>query len=238
MDFYVLNLDRSGPALPGDGQVPGAANVQAPNHFNITTFGSRDVGDVCGGLTWDFESMVQIGSYGAKDLFAYAYTSGIGYRFPEVPWTPNLWLYFDYASGDGSGNLDGTRNTFNQLFPFGHYYFGFADQVGRQNIQDLNLHLNYFPAKWITGIVQYHRFWLAESQDALYNAGGRVVRQDRTGAAGRDVGQEIDFLWNFHMTSHQDFLVGYSKLFAGDFIRRTGNPDSPELLYLQYTYRW
>jgi hypothetical protein len=238
MDFYVLNLDNSNPANPGNPQVPGAANVLAPVHYNITTLGNRDTGDICGRLTWDFESMVQFGSRGNADLFAYAYTSGVGYRFADVPWTPHAWVYFDYASGDQQAGRGGTYNTFNQLFPFGHYYFGFLDQVGRQNIQDLNLHLNYFPVKWVTGVIQYHRFWLAEPEDALYNAGGKVVRQDPAGTAGRDVGQEIDFLWNFHLNYHQDFLVGYSKLFAGDFIRRTGSGDSPELLYLQYTYRW
>jgi hypothetical protein len=147
-------------------------------------------------------------------------------------------LYFDYASGDDRAGATGTVNTFNQLFPFGHYYLGFIDQVGRQNIQDLNLHLNYFPTHWIAGFIQYHRFWLAEPEDALYNAGGRVVRKDPTGRTGRDVGQEIDFLWNFHLTTHQDVVVGYSKLFVGEFLKRTGNPDSPEFFYLQYTYRW
>src|SRR5947199_1048718 len=104
---------------------------------------------------------------------------------------PTVWAYYDYASGDHSVNGGSHYNTFNQLFPFGHYYLGYLDLVGRQNIQDLNLDLNYFPAKWITGQVQYHRFWLAESQDALYAAGGRIGRQDTTGCAGRDVGQEI-----------------------------------------------
>jgi hypothetical protein len=33
-------------------------------------------------------------------------------------------------------------------------------------------------------------------------------------------------------------LVGYSKLFAGDFIRATGPAVSPELLYVMYNFRW
>jgi hypothetical protein len=238
MDFYVLNLDRSGPSPSNQFQVPGAVNTQAPTHFNITTMGNRDVGDIDGRWTWDFESMIQVGDRGRDDLFAYAYTSGVGYRFADVPWQPHFWLYYDYASGDAGADKDGNYNTFNQLFPFGHYYLGYIDLVGRQNIQDLNLHLNYFPAAWITGQIQFHRFWLAQSQDALYSAGGKIERQDPTGRAGNDVGQEIDLLWNFHVTAHQDVLVGYSKLFAGEFIKRTGNPESPELFYLQYTYRW
>lgn len=238
IDLYALNLDRSRPSIPGRDEVPGAANVNAPTHFNITTLGSRYVGDHKSWLTWDFEGMLQVGDRGGKDLFAYAYTAGLGLRAANLPWTPQLWGYFDFASGDAEGNLGGSYNTFNQLFPFGHYYFGYVDQVGRQNIQDLNMQFSYFPAKWITGLIQFHRFWLVEPADALYNAGGRAIRQDRTGRAGRDVGQELDLFWNLHMTSHQDVLLGYSKLFAGEFIKRTGGPDSPEFFYIQYTYRW
>jgi hypothetical protein len=238
IDLYVLNLDRSQPFTPNQGQVPGAVNVDAPNHFNITTMGARDTGTWCDRVTWDYEGMIQVGDFGRESLFAYAYTTGVGYRFADAPWTPHLWLYFDYASGDAGADRDGTYNTFNQLFPFGHYYLGYIDLVGRQNIQDLNVTLNYFPARWITGQIQYHQFWLAQAEDALYSAGGKVERQDPTGRAGRDVGEEIDLLWNFHMTAHQDLLVGYSKLFAGEFIKRTGPNVSPELFYLQYTYRW
>jgi hypothetical protein len=33
-------------------------------------------------------------------------------------------------------------------------------------------------------------------------------------------------------------LVGFSKLYAGEFIKRTGPGVSPELFYLQYSFRW
>ena len=50
---------------------------------------------------------------------------------------PQFWLRYDFASGDN--NLtDGDRTTFNQLFPFGNYYLGWIDRVGRQNIHDFN----------------------------------------------------------------------------------------------------
>ncbi|HEX4588996.1 MAG TPA: alginate export family protein, partial [Gemmataceae bacterium] len=129
LDFYVLNLDRSGASGSTQAQVPGAVNTLAPNHFNITTMGTRDTGTYCDRVTWDFESMLQVGDYGRDPLFAYAYTTGLGYRFADVPWTPHVWLYYDYASGDAGADRDGNFNTFNQLFPFGHYYLGYNDLV-------------------------------------------------------------------------------------------------------------
>ena len=43
---------------------------------------------------------------------------------------------------------------------------------------------------------------------------------------------------NFHLTKHSDVYVNYSHLYAGDFIKRTGSPRSPDYLYLQYSFRW
>jgi hypothetical protein len=64
------------------------------------------------------------------------------------------------------------------------------------------------------------------------------IRRDPTGLAGDDVGTETDFLTNFHLTTHQDLLIGYSMLFGGQFFRSTGPPSNPQLFYAQYTMRW
>ena len=52
------------------------------------------------------------------------------------------------------------------------------------------------------------------------------------------MGNELDLMANFHLTKHQDVLVGYSHLFAGHFIKATGSGRDPELYYVQYSYRW
>ena len=202
----------------------------------MNTFGGRYHGDKCHVL-WDIEGDYQFGDFTGRDISATAYTTGIGYNLADAPMNPTAWIYYDFASGDHSG---GKRDygTFNQLFPFGHYYFGFLDLVGRQNIQDLNLHLYFNPAKWIASGIQYHMFWLDSTDDALYNASGTAVRRDPTGRAGNHVGNEIDLTTNFHLSNHQDIFIGYSKLFAGEFLKATGNQRSPELFYVCYSYRW
>ena len=75
-------------------------------------------------------------------------------------------------------------------------------------------------------------------RDALYNAAGNAIRRSPNGTAGRWVGDEIDFLVNIHLTQRQDFLVGYSHLFAGDFILNTGGPGFANLFYAQYSIKW
>jgi hypothetical protein len=191
---------------------------------------------------WDVEGMLQLGNYGEQHSVAGACSVGGGYNFCQLPCTPTFWAYFDYASGDHHPDGQGTYGTFNQLFPFGHYYFGFLGLVGRDNIEDFNLHLFLYPTRWTTVWLQYHDFHLASATDALYNANGNITRRDPTGKSGTDVGQEFDFFVNFHLSAHSDILVGYSHLYAGSFIRNTAPTPAaardPELFYLMYNFHW
>src|SRR5262249_46425348 len=163
-------------------------------------------------------------------------TGGIGYNWKNLPLNPTVWAYYDWASGDHDPNV-GNFNTFFQLFPFGHYYFGFLDFVGRQNIQDINAHLYLNPTNWILVNVQYHHFSLDESGDALYTPAGVATRRSATGAAGKNVGDEIDFTTNFHLNCHSDVLIGYSKIFGGRFLAETGPVRNADLFYVQYSFK-
>lgn len=229
-DLYVLNLENSNRVAAGESGVLGGTNV--------TTIGSRVAGDVDKTWLYDLEGMAQVGRYSNQQLLAAASTTGVGYNFKDVDMSPQFWLYYDFASGDSNPGQGNTFGTFNQLFPFGHYYLGYLDLVARQNIQDLNIQMAAYPTDWIYVLLQYHNFHLAQARSPLFGAGGTVERVDPTGAAGTNVGNEIDLLVNFHLTPHQDILVGYSKLFAGSFIARTGPDVSPSLFYVQHQLRW
>ncbi|VTU02094.1 Uncharacterized protein OS=Nitrosospira multiformis (strain ATCC 25196 / NCIMB 11849) GN=Nmul_A0937 PE=4 SV=1: Alginate_exp [Gemmataceae bacterium] len=230
-DLYYLFFDNKSTVVQ-------SGINRAPNTIN--TIGSRYAGDKDGGLLWDFEGALQFGQQGTNNLFAGMGTAGVGYHWKDAKWNPSAWLYYDYASGDNNPNV-GNFNTFNPLFPFGHYYLGWADVVGRQNIHDVSMSLTFYPAKWVTTWFQVHNFWLASSRDALYGPGGVPLRRDPTGAAGSFVGNEIDTILNFHLTKRTDLLVSYAYLFAGDFLRNTqpggGNANTSTLSVIM-NYRW
>ncbi len=233
IDLYYLWLDNTNKTVT---KTPPAGFPLAVAPYNVHTIGTRYTGDK-NHVLWDAEGMVQWGERGKEDIMAGAATAGAGYNFHCLPMNPTVWAYFDYASGDRSPNVD-DYNTFNQLYPFGHYYFGFLDLVGRQNIQDLNFHLYLYPTKWITFNAQFHHFRLDAASDALYSAGAAPLRINPTGASGKDVGNELDLVANFHLGAHSDIFVGWSKLWAGDFITTTGNGRDPELFYFLYNVRW
>ena len=229
-DFYYLYLDNSN-------TVTQQGIARSPTELH--TFGTRYLGDRDGFL-WEYEVALQFGNQNGQDVLAGAATVGAGRNFKESRWSPTVWLYYDYASGD-SDPAAGDAHTFNPQFPFGHYYLGWIDQVGRQNIHDLNAHLYFYPQPWLTVWLQYHHFWLDESQDALYNAAGNAIRRDPTGAAGRNVGDEIDVVVNVHVGRYSDVLVGYSRLFGGGFLESTSGATAAsdaELFYMMYQQRW
>src|SRR5262249_30471140 len=192
--------------------------------------------------TWlyDVELNGQTGTGANAAVAAFATTVGLGVRGKEYRMNPTLWMYYDYASGTQDPTVNGTSQTFNQLFPFGHYYFGYLDFVGRQNIHDINLQASLNPAPFLTVWFQYHHFALVSARDSLYNSAGAPIRTDPTGASGRDVGDEFDFATNMHINRHNDFLFGFSYLVPGTFLQNAppGVPVTPALFYLQYSYKW
>lgn len=231
LDLYYLSLVDNRNVSP--------ANITQGNVLQgdsiLHTIGARWVGDY-ERILYELEGMYQFGKRSHLDISAFSIASGVGYQLP-LPMNPQFWLRYDFASGD-KNHRDGRSNTFNQLFPFGHYYFGYIDQIGRQNIHDFNAQFTLHPQPWVTFLGQYHRFYLANKRDYLYNAAGAGTIRDITGQSGSHVGDEIDFTINFHLSRHQDVLLGYSKLFTGEFLKNTRPGVSPDLFYAQYNFRF
>jgi hypothetical protein len=232
-DFYYLGFEDNDPTTP-------LGNEKSPADFHTNTLGTRYQGRWCDWL-WELEGAYQFGEVGDKTLSAGFCTLGGGYEFGCLPWKPVLWAYFDWASGDSDPN-DGRVNTYNQLFPLGHKYFGFADLVGRQNIQDWNFQLTAQPYEKLTLLAWWHIFHLDDAHDALYNSAGAATRRSATGTAGSDVGEELDLTALYRLSMHAEILFGYSHFFAGDFISDTAAPglsaDDADFVYTQFVFRF
>ena len=232
-DLYFLSLDNN-----NSGVNPGTIGTLNTGNSLVHTVGTRYIGDT-NNFLYELEGMYQFGQRSGRDVSAFAIASGTGYRFATLPMNPQMWLRYDFASGTSNGgDITNTSNTFNQLFAFGHYYMGFIDRVGRQNIHDFNSQVTFHPQKWLTVITQYHRFYLANKTDALYNASGFASAQDITGQSGSHVGDEMDLRFNIHVSRHQDVLLGYSKLWAGEYLKTNKPGVSPDLFYVQYSLRF
>lgn len=237
-EFYGLYATRKNlGSVTADAYFLRYAGSDAVSSFGYSTLGSRLEGHVEQWL-WEVEGAYQFGNFASAAQDAGCYTLGLGRKLAELPCQPVFWTYYDWASGDRNP-LDGVHGTFNQLFPLGHKYFGYMDLVGRQNIEDLNLQLTLTPAKNVEFMIWHHIFKLQQARDGLYDATGRIIRIDPTGAAGQDVGEELDLTTKIAFTPREELLLGYSHLFPGPFLLHTpGGAPGRDFYYTQYQLRF
>ncbi len=207
------------------------------------TFGARVSGTVPEtSFDYDVEAAYQFGRVGSADVSAWMLGSQFGYTFAGAWSAPRVFGGVEFGSGDGSSG--GNVQTFNQLFPLGHAYLGYIDLVGRQNVIAPNLGVKFTPFEKLTIALNGLYFWRASTNDALYNAGGGVVRSGsgplapgQTGlSSSRDVGGELDLTFACRFDRHTKVELGYSHFFPGDFIRETGPSNDVDFLYLQVQY--
>lgn len=227
IDAYFLAIDAVGQALNANGK---------EGDRSVYTIGGRFWGQP---PPWDYEAEVagQWGKFAGDTVAAWMASAVAGYTFQDCPWRPRLGVAFDWASGDDDP-LDGMHQTFFQHFPFGHYYLGYLDLVGRQNVLAARADLSFKPHEKINVGLTYHAFWLADSEDALYNAAGNVARRRGPGTFEHEVGSELDLTIVYNLDRHTSFLLGWSHLWPSSFIENSGPSEDVDFFYIQYAFKF
>jgi hypothetical protein len=212
-----------------------AVETGGTGDLHQATIGVRAVGKLPAGLDYGTEMAVQRGSVASDAVRAWAGHWVAGRTFAQAGGAPRLFAEYNYASGD-SNPKDGTRGTFDQLYPTGHDKLGLADQVGWRNIEHLRGGVELKPrARWaLAG--SYHSFWLASATDALYSASGAVVIRSPNGSAGRHVGQELDAQATYAYSPQLQIGGGYAHLMPGGFLETTTPGRAYNYSYLMVTY--
>jgi hypothetical protein len=94
-------------------------------------------------------------------------------------------------------------------------------------------------AEKLTLRAEQHFFWRADTSDALYGVGAGVatsppvagITRGAGGSGASYVGSEFDLLLNWQFDRHVSGYLGYSRVFAGDFIEDTGASEDIDFLY-------
>ncbi|HEV8378136.1 MAG TPA: alginate export family protein [Tepidisphaeraceae bacterium] len=224
LDVYFLALNKDN-------------NATTPVESDTYTIGTRFWTNP---KPWDVdvEADYQFGEFGTGDISAWSFAIEGGYTFANTSMSPRVHLGFDIASGDDDPT-DPDRQTFNQLFPLGHLYFGFIDVIGRQNIIDLHPGVTLKLTPQLTFRGDYHIFWRQSSSDAMYAASGAPLIA--AGASSdKFIGQEADLLLTWQVDRHFQVYGGYSHFFAGDFVEEsgaaTGADEDIDFLYAALVY--
>ena len=243
-EFFGIYAVGSPDYIPGNIEVYALGLDRSSRTFNDIsgqeeryTLGTRLWGPVTGtSAYYEFEGAYQFGDHGTADIDAFMLTGQLGIKPAGWLASLDLWIAADYASGDGE--LGGDSETFDPLFPTGHGHFGYTDALGRFNIVDIRPGFQFKAFGGATVKFDFHNFWRADDNDALYNTGGGVII---AGAASNEsyIGSEIDITLKKNFTKNWNGLLVYAHLFSGDLIEEViaGEKDI-DVLYaqLQFTF--
>jgi hypothetical protein len=257
-EFYFFSRnDCLGSATANPGAVL-PFQVPTPAARDIYTFGARfksNPGDL-GNFDYTVESAYQLGTWKATatserlDHEAYAFVANVGYSFPEVFGTPRVALEYAYGSGDSDPD-DDKHETFDNLYPTNHKFYGYMDFLSWQNLQDLRGIFTIKPTPRLSLALEGHAFWVADTADNLYNAGG-VPRgagpttgtgYGRNPGYGCYVGSELDVIAGYALTKFASLEAGYGHFFVGEYIKETwsapgfGSQDA-DWFYIQTVVRF
>ena len=147
----------------------------------------------------------------------------VGYTAAESKFKPRFALEYFYATAD-----------FNQLHPTAHRYLGMGDEIGRRNVDGFGAHLSGVVGERFTVRVDYYRFARVQTDRPAYKKLD-TNQALGTGAGGAaHVGDEIDAWVKWRLDHGLAWTFGYSKFFAGDYLRDANLGRDPDFGYAQF----
>lgn len=171
-----------------------------------------------------------------------------GYTWTSHAWQPRLALLYSFGSGDRN-SADNSSQTFQNLFPTNHLFYGYMDLSSLQNLHDVRLAYSLKPKPTLSLAAEVHAHFLARTSDFWYNVAG-VPRNFTTAAPGsgggyrinptysRQVGYEIDLVGAWAFSLHTQLEMGISRYLRGDYIKQSlavaGSRDA-SYVYVQFT---
>lgn len=174
-----------------------------------------------------------------RDLRGYAVDLGGTYRFPDLPFYPNVTLGFAWGSGDKNPN-DGTNRAFRQSglqsneTRFGGVadfkVYGEALDPELSNLLILTAGVGARPAPDVTADLIYHRYWLDERSDELRNSALTAPMNN----SSTDVGHGLDVVVGFRnvlgiRSFGIDLRAGW--FFPGDAFRINKGDDEDVIMH-------
>ena len=179
----------------------------------------------------------QWGNFADQTIDAQFFSLLGGYSFDALI-RPRVFLEYNFASGDADPTDDRLEG-FDNLYPTAHIYYGHNDLVGLRNIKNLRLGASVRAGGRLTLGVDFHSFWLADTRDNQYNAGGAVsVPVPLAGASDAKVGDELDISATLPVGNIVVLSGGAGMMFPGQFLEDSSPGDGNAFVYLSLDYRF
>jgi len=233
LEVYFLSRNASPQAVAAEP----SPQFPQPSARDIYTLGFRlksNVGELAG-FDYTLEAAGQLGNFrdpraGAPterlEQQAYMVVAQGGYTFEETWAKPRLGLEYAHGSGDSDPH-DNKHQTFDNLFPTNHKFYGYMDFISLQNIHDVRAIFQIKPHPRVSLAVEGHGFWLADTHDSFYGANG-VARGGTAATPGTGygvnpnydnfVGTELDAVAGVAVTRFAQLELGYGHFFVGNYV--------------------
>lgn len=260
--LYARNVERSiatddWSGVPAPFRFPGAQDLYTAGIRLKSKPGTADPWDYCvelmhqfGNRTAVFPATTVAAALAAPRLRqdADAAILQAGYTWTRNPYQPRLALIYSYASGDRNAT-DGTSQTFQNLFPTNHLFYGYMDLNSLENLHDLRLAYTVKPTTSSMIALEGHDQFLDRTSDYWYNVAG--VPRNFTGAAvgsgrgyrinpgyGRHLGEELDLVAGWTFLPYAQIEGAVCRYFRGTYITQSlsavGSKDA-NYMYVQLT---
>lgn len=237
---WVPGADLRAFAIVTEDERPGA-RAAAGGDLDITTVGgSALLGNERADLMlW---GAVQRGDWGRRDQDAWAGIVEGGWRLGGRPGSPELRAGVARASGGAGGD----HETFYNLLPTNHKFYGSLDYSAFMNLEDRYVLLTTrLSGRWsLTAGV--HEFALVDRRDAWYGGSGAfneavlgfAARRPPGGRfPGDEVGQEVDLGLKGTLGEHSTLLVGGGWFDGGEVVEAV-QPDEQDGTWLYLQLAW
>ena len=224
--FFMTKKDDHNRYTGGDGTI---------GDFDSYYLGLRSYMKGFKGFDYDVTFISQQGDFSDDDIEAYGYHLLIAYAFKDMTFKPRVSIEYSYASGDDNPT-DGDYETFDGAFGARDKMYGRMNLFHWKNIKDAQINLELRPKKWIHIKAEFHKFWLAEREDAWY-LNPRAYR-DNSGRSGNKLGREFDIVACFNLPKGNQIQCGYGHFWPDEFVKKQASSKQADWIFFQWTYKY
>lgn len=173
----------------------------------------------------------QLGSSEGKDLAAWQVRLE---GSTPVNKTTRAIVEFGLVSGGQSAQK---TSTFEWYAPRTNSFYGLGDVIGGRNIREFVLGVNSKPSSQWEFEANYRKFDLFNSRERLFANNGTPLRHrgglylDPTGAAGSDVGSEVNIRTFYRPDSRTEWAAGFAAFQPGKFMKSFLGGSTKPMIY-------
>jgi hypothetical protein len=203
---------------------------------NTLALGGRWIGKLPGRFDYNFEPIHEFCSYSNDHVDGNALLTGVGWTATPAGWKPRLSTDYEYASGDNAKKND-IRETFDNMYGFNQPMNSLTGAFGFKNLKDLRAGVAFTPFKKLTVKVDGRDFWLANTEDGLYNALGTLTVHNAN-ATSAHVGESIETMATITPNKYTTFGLGVGTLFPGEYLKQSNKDQAFVYPYIYWRERF